>query len=96
VHDGFRVVKLPANPTVSIDFDLLNEKAPWHDRRVRLAIAHAIDGDAIVKGLFHGVPERHPRLAPGEFGSIRLSTTTATIRRWRRNCWPGPDTPMVL
>lgn len=68
MHDGFRVVKLPANPTVSIEFDLLNEKAPWHDRRVRLAIAHAIDGEAIVKGLFHGVPERHPRLAPGEFG----------------------------
>jgi peptide/nickel transport system substrate-binding protein len=67
-RDGFRIVKLPANPTVSVEFDLLNQKAPWHDRRVRLAIAHAIDGDAIVKGLFHGVPERHPRLAPGEFG----------------------------
>ncbi len=68
LKEGFRVVKLPANPTVSIEFDMLNTKAPWHDRRVRLAIAHAIDGDAIVKGLFHGVPERHPRLAPGEFG----------------------------
>jgi peptide/nickel transport system substrate-binding protein len=68
VKDGFHVVKLPANPTVSIEFDMLNAKAPWHDRRVRLAVAHAIDGDAIVKGLFHGVPERHPRLAPGEFG----------------------------
>ncbi|HEX4111324.1 MAG TPA: ABC transporter substrate-binding protein [Stellaceae bacterium] len=67
-RDGFTIVKLPANPTVSIEFDMLNQKAPWHDRRVRLAIAHAIDGDAIVKGLFHGVPERHPRLAPGEFG----------------------------
>ncbi len=67
-NDGFRIVKLPANPTVSIEFDLLNQNAPWHDRRVRLAIAHAVDGDAIVKGLFHGVPERHPRLAPGEFG----------------------------
>lgn len=66
--EGFRIVKLPANPTVSIEFDLLNTKAPWADKRVREAVAHAVDGDAIVKGLFHGVPERHPRLAPGEFG----------------------------
>ena len=65
---GFRIVKLPANPTVSIEFDLLNPKTPWADRRVREAIAHAIDGDAITKGLFGGVPERHPRLAPGETG----------------------------
>ncbi len=67
-RDGFTVVKQPANPTVSIEFDLLNEKAPWHDRRVREAVAHAIDGDAIVKNLFGGVPDRYPRLAPGEFG----------------------------
>ena len=66
--EGFRIVKLPANPTVSVEFDLLNEKAPWHDRRVRLAVAHAIDGDAIVKTLFQGVPDRYPRLAPGEVG----------------------------
>jgi peptide/nickel transport system substrate-binding protein len=65
---GFRIAKLPANPTVAIDFDLLNPNVPWHDRRVRLAIAMAIDGDAIVKKLFQGVPERYPRLAPGEEG----------------------------
>ncbi len=65
---GFNTVKLPANPTVSLVFDLLNPKAPWADRRVRRAIALAIDGDAIVKNLFHGVPERYPRLAPGEAG----------------------------
>jgi peptide/nickel transport system substrate-binding protein len=67
-REGFRTVKLPANPTVSVEFDLLNPKTPWADVRVREAVAHAIDGDAIVKGLFHGVPERYPRLAPGEVG----------------------------
>lgn len=65
---GFNIAKLPANPTVALDFDTLNPKTPWHDRRVRLAIAMAIDGDAIVKHLFQGVPERYPRLAPGEAG----------------------------
>jgi peptide/nickel transport system substrate-binding protein len=66
--EGFRIVKLPANPTVSIEFDMLNKTAPWHDIRVREAIAHAIDAKSIIKGLFDGVPERYPRLAPGEAG----------------------------
>lgn len=65
---GYNVVKLPANPTVSIEFAAENPKDPWHDVRVRQAIAHAIDGDAIVKGLFQGIPLRYPRLAPGEPG----------------------------
>jgi peptide/nickel transport system substrate-binding protein len=66
--NGFNIVKLPANPTVSIEFDMLNTKAPWHDIRVREAIAHAVDAHAIIKGLFEGVPNRYPRLAPGEVG----------------------------
>jgi peptide/nickel transport system substrate-binding protein len=66
--EGFRDVKLPANPTVSIEFDFLNKNAPWADIRVRAAIAHAIDTNAIIKGLFDGVPEIYPRLAPGEAG----------------------------
>ena len=65
---SFNVVKLPANPTVSLEFAAGNPKDPWHDIRVRQAIAHAIDGDAIVKGLFGGLPLRYPRLAPGEAG----------------------------
>jgi peptide/nickel transport system substrate-binding protein len=68
IADGYRVVKLPANPTVSIEFDFLNKKAPWADIRVREAIAHAIDTRGIIKGLFDGVPDIYPRLAPGEAG----------------------------
>lgn len=65
---GFRIVKLPANPTVSLEMNARDESSPLHDLRVRQAIAHAIDGDAIVKGLFNGVPARYPRVAPGEDG----------------------------
>src|SRR6185312_13615235 len=66
--DGFHLVKFPANPSVSIVFDLLTPQSPWHTREVREAIAHAIDPNAIIKGLFHGVPYRYPMLAPGEAG----------------------------
>ena len=65
---GYTLVKFPANPTVSVVFDLLSPQSPWHKLEVRQAIAHAIDADAIVKGLFHGVPNRYPMLAPGEEG----------------------------
>ncbi len=65
---GYTLVKYPANPTVSVVFDLLSPQSPWHKLKVRQAIAHAIDTDAIVKGLFHGVPNRYPMLAPGEEG----------------------------
>ncbi|HXE17476.1 MAG TPA: ABC transporter substrate-binding protein [Stellaceae bacterium] len=66
--DGFHLVKFPANPSVSIVFDLLTPQSPWHKRAVREAIAHAIDPHAIINGLFHGVPYRYPMLAPGEAG----------------------------
>lgn len=66
--DGYHLVRFPANPSVSIVFDLLTPQSPWHKLQVRQAIAHAIDTNAIIKGLFHGVPYRYPMLAPGEAG----------------------------
>jgi len=55
---GYKIVKLPAHPTTQVQFQALNPNVPWHDKRVRLAIAHAIDGNAIVNSLFHGIPAR--------------------------------------
>ena len=66
--DGFDVLKFPANPSVSVVFDLLTPQSPWNKREVREAIAHAIDADAIIKGLFRGIVQRYPMLAPGEDG----------------------------
>jgi peptide/nickel transport system substrate-binding protein len=65
---GFKTVGVPVHPTLSVQFPFANPKVPWADVRVRRAIAHAIDGDAIVKGLFNNIPTRAPRLAPGELG----------------------------
>jgi peptide/nickel transport system substrate-binding protein len=65
---GFKIAKLVCQPTPSIQFQLKNPNTPWHDLRVRQAIAYAIDKKAIVKGLLHGVPVHYPRLLPGEVG----------------------------
>jgi peptide/nickel transport system substrate-binding protein len=65
---GFKSVTSDVHPTVSIDFQTYNKKMPWADVRVREAIAHAIDADAIIKGLFAGIPKHYARLAPGEPG----------------------------
>lgn len=65
---GFKTVDFPSHPTTSIHFNTKNPDVPWSDRRVRLAIAYAIDADAIVKDLFFGVPDRCARLSPWEVG----------------------------
>jgi peptide/nickel transport system substrate-binding protein len=65
---GFTLVKLPVHPTQSIQMQLANPTSPWHDLRIRKAMAHAIDRQALVKGLLHGLPTAYPRLAPDEIG----------------------------
>jgi peptide/nickel transport system substrate-binding protein len=65
----FKLVKLPVeHPTLSVVFSFQNPKVPWHDRKVRLAMAYAVDCNAIVKNVLHGIPNRWPFLAPHELG----------------------------
>jgi peptide/nickel transport system substrate-binding protein len=65
---GFKTIKLPTHPPCGVQFHNGNPDVPWYDRRVRMAVALAIDKDAIVKDLFHGIPHGFPRLAPWELG----------------------------
>jgi peptide/nickel transport system substrate-binding protein len=65
---GFKNESSVVHPSMSIQFPFANRTAPWADVRVRRAIAYAVDGDALVKGLFHSIPKRYARLAPGEVG----------------------------
>lgn len=65
---GYTLVKLPVHPTQSVQMSLINKHTPWADVRVRQAMAYAIDKNAIVKGLLHGVPTDYPRLMPDELG----------------------------
>jgi len=66
--EGFKTAGIGVYPTVMLMFAAGNPGMPWDKPKVREAIAHAIDDDALVKNLFKGVPERSAMLAPGEFG----------------------------
>jgi peptide/nickel transport system substrate-binding protein len=65
---GFKTVRLPTHPPCGVQFHNGNPDVPWYKRKVRLAVAYAIDKDAIVKDLFNGIPSGYPRLAPWELG----------------------------
>lgn len=65
---GYAVFTSDNHPTESIQFQLWNPDTPWAKLEVRQAIAHAIDYDAIITGLLHGIPHHFARLAPGESG----------------------------
>jgi len=65
----FKIVKLAVeHSTLSVMFNNQNPKTPWYDRRVRLAMAYAVDCDAIIKNVLFGIPHRYAFLAPYELG----------------------------
>ena len=66
---NFKVVKLETNhPTRSIMFGTNNPKMPWYDKRVRLAMAYAIDCKSIIDNVLFGIPIRLAGLGPNELG----------------------------
>lgn len=65
---GFKTADFPSHPTTSIHINTKNPDVPWGDRRVRLAMAYAIDAESIVNDLFFGIPARCARLSPWEVG----------------------------
>lgn len=65
---GFGIEIVSVHPTIAVQFQNTNPDVPWYDVRVRRAIAHAIDRDAIVEGLLRGVPERTATVGENELG----------------------------
>lgn len=66
---GLKIVRLSTkHPTVSLIFQNRNPNTPWYDRRVRLAMAYAIDRDAILKNVLQSIPDRWAFLSPQELG----------------------------
>ncbi len=66
---NFKTVRLPLHsPTRGIVFQTLNPKTPWYDKRVRQAMAYAIDRKSILNSLLNGIPYPGTWLAPGELG----------------------------
>ena len=65
---NFKMIKVETyHPTRSILFGVNNPKMPWHDKRVRLAMAQAIDYKSIIH-ILNDVPIHLPGLAPDELG----------------------------
>ena len=65
---GYGLARADMHPTFSVRFQLANKSTPWSDVRVRRAIAHAIDSNAIINGVFAGIPQHYAGFAPGEPG----------------------------
>jgi len=65
---GFKTVKIATNPTCSIQFHTTNPNVPWANKKVRLAMAYAIDTETIVKNVLQGIPGRYPTVGPWELG----------------------------
>ena len=66
---NFKVVKLETlHPTRSIMFGTNNPKVPWYDKRVRLAMAYAIDYKSIIDNVLFGIPIRLAGVGPLELG----------------------------
>lgn len=68
-NPNIKLVKLQTlHPTRSILMASKNPNVPWHDRRVRLAMALAIDTKTIIHSLLDDVPMHLAALAPRELG----------------------------
>jgi peptide/nickel transport system substrate-binding protein len=66
---NFKLLKLETNaPTSAIAFGSKNPKMPWYDKRVRLAVAHAIDCKSILHDILQDNAIHLPGVAPGEVG----------------------------
>ena len=66
---GLKTIRFATNhPTVSVVFSTRNPTTPWHDKRVRLAMAYAIDWKSMNKNVFYGIPNHYAFLAPYELG----------------------------
>ena len=66
--DGVKVVSLPAPNNLYVGMNAIDPASPFRLQKVRQAVAHAIDVDAIVKYILYDQGIRTAQLAPGSVG----------------------------
>ena len=65
---GVRFASLPTPNNLYLGMDTLDPRSPLSDVRVRQAVAHAIDVEAIVEHVVNGQGIRTAQMAPGSLG----------------------------
>jgi peptide/nickel transport system substrate-binding protein len=65
---GVRTISVVTGNNLFIDFDTNLPHSPFRDVRVRQALAHAVDMDAIIKSVLFGQGERYAEVGRGELG----------------------------
>ena len=65
---GVRVRSLPGPNNLFLAMQTIDKRSPTSDLRVRKAIAHAIDFDAIIQYILYGQGIRTTQIAPGSVG----------------------------
>ena len=65
---GVKTAGFVAPNNLYVSMDAIGEKAPFKDVRVRQAVAHAIDVDAIIKSVLFGQGERYVQVGKGGLG----------------------------
>ncbi len=66
--DGVETVSLVAGNNLFLDMDTIPEDSPFRDQKVRQAVAHAIDMDAIIDAVLFGQGERYAQVGKGSTG----------------------------
>jgi peptide/nickel transport system substrate-binding protein len=65
---NLKTATMHVNNARAINFSTRNPNKPWYDKRVRQALAYAVDCNSIIKNVLFGIPNHWPWLAPGEVG----------------------------
>ena len=66
--EGVEVVSLPTSNNMFLQLNAIDPRSPLRDQRVRQAVAHAFDVDAIIEFILYEKGVRTAQIAPGGLG----------------------------
>jgi peptide/nickel transport system substrate-binding protein len=66
--EGIETAAFVSGNNLFLDMDMIPENSPFRDQRVRQAVAHAIDVNAIIESVLFGQGERYAQVGTGSTG----------------------------